>query len=132
MYENNGEIWAKLDAGTERYYDRVDRTRVAFDTVTRNLRDAALRWPLVIQSLFMRISGEPPPAEEISAYAGILDDVLSSGGTLKLIQVHTVARPPAEFDVTALSDSEVDAIAVAVRNRLVDVPVETYYAPRPE
>lgn len=131
MYENNGEIWAKLDAGTEGYYDRVDRTRVAFDTVVRNLRDAAARWPLVIQSLFMRIGGQPPPADEIAAYARILEEILASGGALKLIQVHTVARPPAESDVTALSEAEVDAIAEAVRARLPNVPVEAYYAPKP-
>ena len=132
MHQNNGEIWAKLDAGTAAYYDRVDRTRIPFDTVIRNLGKAAVRWPLVIQTLFMRIGGKPPPPSEVSAYAGVLEDIASDGGALRLVQVHTVARPPAEKDVTPLSDTEVDAIADAVRQRLVDVPVETHYAPRPE
>ena len=130
MHKNNGEIWAKLDAGTATYYDRIDRTRVSFDTVTRNLSEAATRWPLVIQSLFMRLGGELPPPGEISAYTEVLGNILSNGGALKLVQVHTVARPPAEDEVTPLSDAEVDAIADTVRKRLVDVPVETYYAPR--
>ena len=127
-----GIPWPIRYADLAPYYDRVDRTRIPFDTVIRNLGKAAVRWPLVIQTLFMRIGGKPPPPSEVSAYAGVLEDIASDGGALRLVQVHTVARPPAEKDVTPLSDTEVDAIADAVRQRLVDVPVETHYAPRPE
>ncbi|MBT3604087.1 MAG: radical SAM protein, partial [Candidatus Latescibacteria bacterium] len=36
MHQNNGEIWAKLDAGTAEYYDTVERTKVSFDQVVQN------------------------------------------------------------------------------------------------
>ena len=53
---NNGEIWAKLDAGTEAYYRRGGRARcVSFRRILDNLLLAARARPIVIQSLFMRL-----------------------------------------------------------------------------
>ncbi|MBI4530067.1 MAG: radical SAM protein [Candidatus Latescibacteria bacterium] len=124
---HNGEIWAKLDAGTEDYYRLIERTTIPFQRIVQNITHAAKERPLIIQSLFMRVSGEGPPSEEIEAYCGILRRVLDGGGSLKLIQVYTVARPPAEASVTTLTDQEVDGIAERVREWLPNVPVEVYY-----
>ena len=57
---NQGEIWAKLDAGTDAYFHRIDRTPIPFHLILTNLRDAARIRPLVIQSLFMRVEGVGP------------------------------------------------------------------------
>ena len=132
MHRHNGEIWAKLDAGTAPYYDLVDRSRVSFDRIVENLRSAAQRWPLVIQTLFMCIRGQAPPEEEVSAYCDVLKGALDIGGKLKLIQLHTVARPPAESYVTPLSNEEMDRIAGAVRQRLPGVPLEVHYGVMPK
>ncbi len=59
--ENNGEIWAKLEAGTEEYFKLVDRTTIPFQQILDNITAAAKVRPLVIQALFMRIEGNPPP-----------------------------------------------------------------------
>jgi len=127
MHQHNGEIWAKLDAGTADYYDLVERTKVHFDTVIENLHTAAQRWPLVIQSLFMHIHGEPPSTAEIDAYCNILKDIQHKGGTLKGIQIYTVARRPAESFVAPLKNEEVDHIANQVKQVLGAVPVDVYY-----
>lgn len=124
--QNNGEIWAKLDAGTEAYYQLVERTKIPFQQVLDNITSAALVRPLVIQTLFMRIQDEPPSAEEIAAYIARLDEVTQAGGKLKLIQIYTIARPPAESFVGPLSNIEVDAIAQEVREK-TGLPVEAYY-----
>lgn len=123
---SNGEIWAKLDAGTEPYYKRIDRTAIPFDRVLRNLREAALLRPLVIQSLFMRVDGIGPSDDEIAAFCDRLNEVVASGGSLDRVQVYTVARPPTESFVGPLSNAEVDVIADRVRSA-VNVPVEAYY-----
>ena len=124
--ENQGEIWAKLDAGTERYYRRVDVTTIPFKRILDNLLQAARSRPIVIQSLFMRIHGRPPDAAEIEAYCDRLKHLVRDGGKIKLVQVHTIARTPAQAYVTALSDQEVDAIAAQVRQ--IPLPVATYYS----
>ena len=127
MHRNNGEIWAKLEAGTAEYYRLVERTRISFERIIDNLKLAARRWPLVIQSLFMRVHGEPPSEDEILAFCSVLSNVLDEGGQLKNIQIYTVARKPAESYVTALTDAEVDRIAAITRESLPGIPVESYY-----
>jgi hypothetical protein len=73
--------------------------------------------PIVIQSLFMRVAGEPPSNAELEAFCDRLNEITSAGGQLKLVQVYTVARRPAESYVTPLSDAEVDAMVTLVRER---------------
>jgi wyosine [tRNA(Phe)-imidazoG37] synthetase (radical SAM superfamily) len=114
---NNGEIWAKLDAGTEAYYDRVARSAIRFSKIMDNLRWAASIRPIVIQTLFMEIEGERPDEAELTAYSDRLSEIIQSGGHIKLVQIHTVARAPAEAYVSALSDERVEEIAELVRDR---------------
>lgn len=126
---NNGEIWAKLDAGTEDYYRTIERTSIPFSRILENIRDAALVRPIVIQSLFMRIHEEPPAPSEIEAFCDRLNEIASAGGRLKLIQIYTVARKPAESVVTPLSNDEVDELTETVR-RNTGLHVESYYGRR--
>ena len=126
MDANNGDIWAKLDAGTESYFRLIDRPNVSLQHVLDNILDAARRRPVVIQSLFMRVNGEPTPEAEADAYCGRLNDLLAAGGRLKGIQLYTIARKPAEPTVMPLADAELDRVAGFVRAR-VAAPVETFY-----
>ena len=122
---NNGEIWAKLEAGTEEFYKLVERTTIPFRRVLDNIAEAARVRPIVIQSLFMRIDGEPPPDLEIKAFCERLNEIITAGGELKLVQLYTVARKPAESFVTPLSDTELNRLADTVV-RLTKLPVETF------
>jgi len=123
---NQGEIWAKLEAGTEEYFRLVDRTSIPFRQILDNIASAARVRPLVIQCLFMRVAGEGPSAEELEAFCDRLADIVAAGGQLSLVQVYTVARPPAESFVTPLPDAEVDAIAELVRSR-TGLPTAAFY-----
>jgi wyosine [tRNA(Phe)-imidazoG37] synthetase (radical SAM superfamily) len=123
---HNGEIWAKLDAGTEEYYHLVDVTTIPFRQVLDNILEAARHRPIVIQSLFMRVHGVGPDRREISAYCDRLREIVAKGGKLNLVQVYTVARRPAQDYVTPLSNAEVDAIAEAVRQ--IPLPAVSFYS----
>jgi wyosine [tRNA(Phe)-imidazoG37] synthetase (radical SAM superfamily) len=123
---NNGEIWAKLEAGTEEYFKLVDRTPIPFRQILDNIAAAARVRPLVIQSLFMRVAGEPPSQAELEAFCDRLNEITAAGGQLKLVQVYTVARRPAEGFVAPLSDAEVDAI-VALVERRTGLAAAAYY-----
>ncbi len=126
---NCGEIWAKLDAGTESYYQQIERTKIPFRQVLDNIAAAAQVRPIVIQSLFMRVAGEPPGHDEIAAYCQRLNEMAAAGGQIKLVQVYTVARTPAESYVTPLDKSEVDAIAEQVRHDC-GLKVAAFYGPQ--
>jgi wyosine [tRNA(Phe)-imidazoG37] synthetase (radical SAM superfamily) len=115
--QNNGEIWAKLEAGTDEYYHLIERTPIPFRQILDNIAAAARIRPIVIQSLFMRVNGEPPPEAELEAFCDRLNEITAGGGQLTLVQVYTVARRPAESFVAPLNDAEVDAIVDLVKSR---------------
>jgi wyosine [tRNA(Phe)-imidazoG37] synthetase (radical SAM superfamily) len=123
---NGGEIWAKLDAGTEGYYHRVERTTIPLARVLDNIRSVAQTQPVVIQSLFMKLDGEGPSSAEQEAFCQRLNEITRAGGRITLVQVYTVARRPAETFVTPLANDEVDALAALVRER-TGLAVEAFY-----
>lgn len=86
-----GEVWGKLDAGTEDWYQRVNVSRVPLSKVVENLALTARRVPLRIQTLWMEYQGARPSAEEVERWLGLVAD-LHSRAPLRGVQVHTVAR----------------------------------------
>lgn len=124
--ENQGQVWAKLDAGTESYYRRVNRPNYPLAHVMENIIATAIMRPVVIQSLFMRLHGESPSSAELSAYVDRLKDIVAGGGAVEYVQVYTIARDPAEAFVTALTDNEVDAIVTRVETE-TGLRAEAYY-----
>jgi wyosine [tRNA(Phe)-imidazoG37] synthetase (radical SAM superfamily) len=130
MDANNGEVWAKLDAGTEDYFKLINRTKIPFARILKNIAETAKARPIVIQSLFLKIRGEGPSTEEIGEFCRRLREI----GNVKLVQVYTIARkamtvvdgvPAWEF-VSALSNEEVDAITERVRTE-AGVQAESFY-----
>ena len=121
------QIWAKLDAGTDEYFHLIERTKVPLQRVLDNLLLTGKARPIVIQSMFLRYRGEPPTAEEITAYIGRLHHLLINGCQISLVQIYTVARATAEAEATPLSALEVDAIVAQVS--ALGVAAEAYYGP---
>lgn len=124
--ENNGEIWAKLDAGTQAYYQQINRPNYPLQHVVENIIAAARVRPIVIQSLFMRISAQGPDKAQIAAYTDRLSEIIDAGGKIKYVQVYTVARKPVESFVSALSDAEVDHMANEIIKR-TSLRAEVFY-----
>ncbi len=128
MMANQGEIWAKLDAGTEAYYREINRTKVPFRRILDNLAATARRWPITIQTLFLEWRGQGPSAREVDAYLDCLRGVLAAG-PIQGIQLYTVARPTPEPEARALRAQAMDDLALRVRAGLPDIPVEVFYGP---
>jgi len=124
--ENNGEIWAKLDAGTEEYFHRINRSKISLQKILGNILKTASIRPLIIQSLWLKLQGTAPSSAEIEAYCSRLNNLLSSGAQLKGLQLYTIARTPLEQYVSPLTNEELDRIADRVRGK-VPVPVEVFY-----
>ncbi len=125
--ECHGEVWAKLDAGTEPFYQRVNRCKVPFDRILDNILDCGRQRPIVIQSMFTRIEGRPVDDAEFDAYLGRLADLRTRDCRIRQVQLYTVARAPAESYVSPLTDAELDGLAERFRARLPDLPVNVYY-----
>jgi wyosine [tRNA(Phe)-imidazoG37] synthetase (radical SAM superfamily) len=128
LREHNGEIWAKLDAGTQQQFEQINRPQGGRDleTITENIIAAGREMPLVLQSLFLRLRGQPPEASEIDAYIQRVRRILEAGAEIRYIQVHTIARSPAEPFVAYLPEDELRAIARRIDEAL---PVEVKVYP---
>jgi wyosine [tRNA(Phe)-imidazoG37] synthetase (radical SAM superfamily) len=112
---NNGEIWAKLDAGTEEQFRLINRSKTPFATILENIRGTARERPIVIQSLWMNVHGQPPAEADVDALAARVREIVEAGGKIRLVQVYTIARRTAETYVTPLDASTLEGIAAKVR-----------------
>jgi wyosine [tRNA(Phe)-imidazoG37] synthetase (radical SAM superfamily) len=109
------EIWAKLDGGTQEYLNRVNRATVPLEKIMDNILLVGRQRPVVIQSLFPAINGEPPPAREIKQYAQRLKELKKAGAEIPLVQVYSATRPMARTGCSHLPLKELSQIAKTVR-----------------
>ncbi len=114
---HGGEIWAKLDAGTQAYYEQINRPNHSLSHVIENIIAVARVRPIVIQSMFLRLRGVAPDKAELDAYVEQLRDIQKANGTISYVQVYTVARPPAEAFVAPLTPAEIDRIVGLIGER---------------
>ncbi len=103
LLSRKGEVWAKLDAGTEEWYQRVNISRVGLDRIEANLIRLGQDHPYKIQSLFCGLDGVLPPAGEQDAYLGRLRRIKDSGSDIREVQLHTLARKPAQASCTPVT-----------------------------
>ena len=117
MDAHNGEIWGKLDAGTEEYYREINRSNVRFERILKNLLETARVRPIIVQSLFLKVHGEAMSAVELEAYCGRLRDLTAAGGQISEVHLYTVARPTPEAFATKLEVPELETMASAIREQ---------------
>ena len=123
--DHHGEVWAKLDAGTQEYYERINRTTIPLAHILANILDAAKIRPVVIQSLFMKIHDLRPSDHELVAYVQRLEDLVKGGAKIKLVQIYTVAREPNESYVRPVERHVINRIVRRVRQ--IGLNAEGYY-----
>jgi len=117
MDQHQGEVWAKLDAGTEDYYRLVNRSHILFDRLLRNIEAAARERSIIIQSMFFRLHGQPITPEELIAYCARLENIIKSGGRICAVHAYTIARPTQETYATRLEAEPMESLAEVIRRR---------------
>jgi wyosine [tRNA(Phe)-imidazoG37] synthetase (radical SAM superfamily) len=93
LFTPQDEIWAKLEAGTQRYLQEVNRPNCTLEKMMENILLVARRRPVVIQSLFPLLNHEEPRAEEIEHYAERLGELKQAGARIPLVQIYSADRP---------------------------------------
>lgn len=117
------ELWCKLDAGTEAYFQVVDGTRLPFRRILDNLLLVARERPIVIQSLFLALDGVGPDDAEVAAWVDRMREVVARGGRIDHVQVYTVARAPSDPRCGPLGPERLAAIAARAREAGLDAAV---------
>jgi wyosine [tRNA(Phe)-imidazoG37] synthetase (radical SAM superfamily) len=109
------EIWIKLDAGTQAFMNKVNRTHVPLAKVLANILATGRQRPVVIQSLFAAYDGQEPPEEEIEQYVQRLKELKEEGAQISLVQVYSAVRPPRDAACSHLPLKTLSHIAQRVR-----------------
>jgi len=94
FFNSNDEIWIKLDAGTQAYADKINRSDIPLEQVLNNIQLIGKQRPVVIQSLFPLYNGAAPAWEEIESYSARLEQLKSEGTKISLVQIYSANRPP--------------------------------------
>jgi len=110
-----GVVWAKLDAGTQGYFEEVDGTRLPLRRVLDNIVVEGRKQPLVLQCLFMTLDGEGPDDHELDAWQERLREIGDAGAQISLVQVYSIARRPAEARVGVLPLERLEEIGDRAR-----------------
>jgi wyosine [tRNA(Phe)-imidazoG37] synthetase (radical SAM superfamily) len=97
-FTQGDEIWIKLDAGTQSYMDRVNRSQVPLEKVLSNILLVGRQRPIIIQSLFPLVLDQEPPPQEIDEYILRLHDLKNGGARIALVQIYSATRPIAHPD----------------------------------
>ena len=119
------EVWAKLEAGTQQYMDRVNRGSVSLENVLSNILRVARERPVIIQSLFPSIDGAEPCGEEVKEYALRLLELKNAGAKIPLVQIYSATRPTPHSECGHLPLRTLSGIAQTVR-QVAGLKVEIY------
>lgn len=141
LLSRRGEVWAKLDAGTEGWYQKVNVSRVNLDRIEANLISLGAKHPFKVQSFFceLRMTMPSPPAPlpegegrntigwdeaEITAWLSRISRVRDSGARILEVQLYTLARRPAEAYVQPVSGGFLADIRQRVES--LGIPARVY------
>lgn len=111
-----GEVWFKVDAGTEAGYARINSVAMTPARVVRNLRrctDLCATW---VQTCMFAIDGEAPTQAELDAYLALLREVGTS--RLQGVLLYGLARPsmqPEAGQLSSLSSAALEIVAERIR-----------------
>jgi wyosine [tRNA(Phe)-imidazoG37] synthetase (radical SAM superfamily) len=115
LFTTRDEVWAKLEAGTQEYMNRVNRPGCSLEEILANILELSRRRPVIIQSLFPSIGGEAPPDGEIEAYVQRLRELKEAGAQIPLVQIYSATRPTTHSECGHLPLRTLSQIARRVR-----------------
>jgi wyosine [tRNA(Phe)-imidazoG37] synthetase (radical SAM superfamily) len=115
LFTATDEIWAKLDAGTERDVEAICHPGCPLDKILDNILLVARHRPVVIQGLFPRLNHLDPTPEMIEAYGLRLGELKRAGAQIPLVQIYSSTRPATNLHCEHLPLRTLSAIAQRVQ-----------------
>lgn len=121
------EIWTKLEAGTEAWFQRVNRPDpgISLESIVTGIAVLAREQPVVIQSLFPALPEGGPSDSEQEAYVKQLQGLRDRQARISLVQIYSVSRPPAAPGASHLALRDLSRLARNVRSN-TGLPVQVF------
>ncbi|CAN6134197.1 COG0731 Fe-S oxidoreductases [Methylophilaceae bacterium] len=96
----NGEVWFKLDAGTQAGIARINDVNIKPEAHLQRLKNCAAVCPTFVQTCLFAMDGEPPSEADTEAYLALLNEVKSQ---LQGVHLYGLARPSYQPEAPRLS-----------------------------
>lgn len=129
MAKSGGEVWFKLDGGTEADRLAINSLAVPDTRVRENLRQCAGLISTRIQTCMFARNGVAPSEASTQAYLDVLKAQLDADVPIKDVMLYGLARPSAQEEAGELSTLPDEwLVAMADRIKAIGLPVTTYGA----
>jgi histidinol dehydrogenase len=98
-------IWLKIDAGTEAWYKKLNRSAIPHGLLIARIREFAALAPVTVQTMLCTAEGLSPPAGEAAAWERLVTEIAVTGRAaaapehpagLRGVQIYGKARPSPE------------------------------------
>jgi len=109
------EVWVKLDAGSNEWFQEVNRPDTSINTIIDGIRTAGEKRDVIVQTLVPRWKGHFLPEAEQEVYIDRIQSLVRCGTRLHHIQIYSVLHPPVEGAATHATLSEMSTFAERVR-----------------
>lgn len=96
----NGEVWFKLDAGTQAGIARINDVNIKPEAHLQRLKNCVAVCPTFVQTCLFAMDGEPPSEADTEAYLALLNEVKSQ---LQGVHLYGLARPSYQPEAPRLS-----------------------------
>ncbi|MDR2580603.1 MAG: radical SAM protein [Fibromonadaceae bacterium] len=129
LCKNNGEIWGKLDAGTDDFLQFIDRPqkKVSIAEIENNLKSIVSKFPLRIQTMLCEAKGRVPSETEIESYIQIVQRIYEiNPKKLLSVQLYSPARQSAENSVQSLPRDFLERVKNILQNKISSLCVEVF------
>jgi len=134
-------IWLKLDAGTQQWYKKMNRSSVPFDKLIEKIKEFASCSPVTIQTMLCAINGKNQPETDTHAWEDLVCELVNPVRSksvctsaiigVRKVQLYGKARPAPEDPLaSAVPDEYIEKRAASLRRLFakkgIIIPVEVY------
>lgn len=102
MAQHRGQVWFKLDAGTDTAIARINGVSLSAGRQLQQLEAVAVLCPTWIQTCMFAWDGKPPAEGEITAYLDVLREAGKRNIRLEGVLLYGLARPSMQAEATHL------------------------------
>ena len=126
MTRANGEIWGKLDAGSEEHFRSMSRSRFTLDHIEANLTQTVRDFPLRVQTMLCSVDNRAPSQPELELLCERLQRIHAANpANLLEVQLYSIVRRTATTNVGPVPAEFLSDTAAWLRTK-VPAPINAY------
>lgn len=126
LTEKRGEIWTKLDAGSENWFHKISDSHCSLDQIQKNIEMTIADFPIRIQTMICKVDEITPSENEIDLYCRRVESIYKCRPeNLFEVQLYGLIRHPNTKRVSPLPSSFLEEIADKL-SKIIPVKIGVY------